>query len=131
MQSSAHAEPFWLELDVMDVGARERVPNGVCVVDGKLHVGMNEGKFIRVNLCCTQQKLEGVLSREDARFAFRRVELTGGTHKWMEIDRKLRWRAQSQAVIGILRRNTGGCRGEGESNPCMIIIWSNLQERIM
>ena len=89
---------------------------------------MNEGEFLRVNLCCTQQKLERVLNREDAGFALRRVELKGeDTYKWVEIDWKIGWGAQSQAEIGILRRNASECRDEGESDTCIIRIWwSNL-----
>ncbi len=53
------------------------IPNRVCVVDGKLHIGMNKREFLRVNLRCTQEKLEGVLNGEVTGFALCRVELKG------------------------------------------------------
>lgn len=79
---------------------------------------MNEGNFLGTNLCCTQEKLEGILNREETTFmlycvGFKRAD----THKWMEVDRKIGWSTQSQTEIWIMGRNACECRCEA----CMLV----------
>lgn len=115
MQSSAHAGPFSAKALVLGHIALSRasIPNGIRIADGKLHIGVNEGNFLGANLCCTQEELKGILNREERMIMLYCVGFKRpGTDKWMEVDRKIGWSAQSQTEIGIIWRNACECRCE-------------------
>jgi hypothetical protein len=64
--------------------ARASIPDGISVADGKLHIGVNESDFLGTNLCCTQEKLQGILNREGRLFVLCGVEFKrdGHTSGW-------------------------------------------------
>jgi len=75
---------------------------------------MHNSKLLRVNLCCSQEKLERVLIKENMGLVLSFIE--ADTHEGMEIDGKVRRSCQGKTEIGVVGRNAGGCRGEGESD---------------
>lgn len=84
-------------------------PNGVCIIDGLVYIGMDESELVRIDGSCFQKEEERVLSDVSC---MRRGESLPPTYQWVIIHGDLSALRKTQSQSDMIGRNARRCRPE-------------------